>query len=70
MANPLVDQLPDQILGPMQAAKVKLVSWQAEAEKCIRGEFVVLSVKAQVQKDVKDLQKARVILEQLVSTRS
>jgi hypothetical protein len=54
----------------MQAAKVKLVSWKAEAEKCIRGEFVVLPVKAQVIKDVKDLQKARVILEQIVGNRS
>jgi hypothetical protein len=70
MVNPLVEQLPVQILGPMHAGQVKLETWKAEAEKCILGEFVVLPDKTQVQKDVKDLQKARIILEQLVSTRS
>ena len=69
MANPLVEQLPDQILGPMQAGEYKLVSWKADAEKCIRGEFVVLPDKTHVQKVVKDLQKARIILEQLVHAR-
>ena len=63
MANPLFDQFPEQILGPMHAAHVKLVSWKADAERCIRGDFVVLPVRLQVQKEVMDLQKARVLLE-------